>query len=533
MLRVLASVSDKTGLVELAVQLKARFDCMILSTGGTAKALKAAKVTVMPVSAFTNVPEVMGGRVKTIHPKIAGGILARRHVSSDMAELENKLHSAEIGVVVVNLYPFVAAAMKPETTVDGLIEEIDIGGPSLVRAAAKNFKDVLVVVDPDDYQEVLRQLAREGGPTLEFRLHLAQKAFAHTADYDSAISGELDGMSVDGGELVRTPPSTDRMPNYSTLHLRKRQVLRYGENPHQQAAWYTLRGSGGINLLQGKELSFTNILDVHAAVRIAAEFEEPSACVVKHTNPCGAAVGRTIVQAYTVARDVDALSAFGGIVGLNRPLDAETAREIVTTFIECVVAPEVSDEARSILASKPNMRVVVSQDKGLMDLRTALGGFLQQERDRVRDDDESAFKVVTKREPSEWEWLALRFAWRICAHVKSNSVIFTGNDRTAAIGAGQTSRVDSVEVAVMKAVRQFEGKKDKDRENFDSNRPLAGSACASDAFFPFRDGLDAAAKAGATAVIQPGGSVRDGEVIAAADEHNIAMVFTGRRHFQH
>jgi len=530
MLRVLASVSDKTGLVELAQQLKARFDCMILSTGGTAKALEAAKVTVMPVSAFTNVPEVMGGRVKTIHPKIAGGILARRHVQLDMDELADKLHSAEIGVVVVNLYPFVAAAAKPETTVDGLIEEIDIGGPSLLRAAAKNFRDVLVVVDPDDYSEVVRQLSRGGGPTLEFRLYLAQKAFAHTADYDSAISGEMDGLSVLDGQLVRTAPSTGALPNYLTLHLRRRRVLRYGENPHQPAAWYSLRGSGDIHILQGKELSFTNILDVHAAATIVDEFDEPAACVVKHTNPCGGATSEFIADAYVAARDADPVSAFGGIVGLNRTLDAETARHIVTTFIECVVAPEVAGEALPILATKPNMRVVVSPMMGQLDLRSALGGILQQARDRVRDDfaDTSGWKVVTKRQPTADEIVAMEFAWRICAAVKSNAVVLTAANRTLGIGGGQSNRVGSAKIARGFLLMEYEEGK------ITVPPPLfPWCAAASDAFFPFRDGLDVVAKAGATAVIQPGGSKNDDEVIAAADEHDMSMVFTGRRHFRH
>ncbi|HUP41269.1 MAG TPA: bifunctional phosphoribosylaminoimidazolecarboxamide formyltransferase/IMP cyclohydrolase, partial [Vicinamibacterales bacterium] len=439
---------------------------------------------------------------------------------------------------VVNLYPFVKAAEAPDIAFGALVEEIDIGGPSMVRSAAKNFQDVLVVVDPSDYPRVLGELERPDGVSREFRFELARKAFAHTAAYDTAIAGTLAEFSPTGDTFTRASgPATN--PARVSLGLRKIKELRYGENPHQPAAWYALDSAhalGAAAVLQGKELSFTNLLDLDSAARIAREFTEPAAAVIKHTNPCGAAIGATIEEAYVRAREADALAAFGGIVGLNRPIDAAAARALVSTFIEAVIAPAVDGEARPILASKANMRVVVadlaSRDDGAgrRDVRSILGAMLVQQRDEVAEArspwtaqtfEAAGLKVVTRRSPSEAEWGALRFAWRICAHVKSNAVIFTDASRTLAVGAGQMSRVDAVHVAIMKA-KSSEGK-----------NPLTGSVAASDAFFPFRDGLDALANAGATAVVQPGGSVRDNEVIAAADEHGIAMVFTGKRHFRH
>jgi phosphoribosylaminoimidazolecarboxamide formyltransferase/IMP cyclohydrolase len=435
-----------------------------------------------------------------------------------------------IDLVVVNLYPFVRAASNPETPFDGLIEEIDIGGPSLVRAAAKNFQDVLVVVSPGDYEATLNQLDRSGGPDREFRFELAKKAFEHTGKYDIAIASTLETVSANASGFVRgAPPGS---PSALTLGLHKIRDLRYGENPHQTAAWYAEdppAGLGAATVLQGKELSYTNLLDLDAAARIVLEFSEPAAVVIKHTNPCGAALGTSVTDAYVRAREADALAAFGGIVGVNGPIDADTARSITSTFIEAVIAPSVEDDACAILAAKPNMRVVTADFSRLAadtgrDVRSILGAMLVQSRERVIE-AASAWpsgdvRVVTRRHPTAQEWEALRFAWRICAHVKSNAVIFTAHDRTLAIGAGQMSRVDAVRVARMKGESA-------------GRDALKGSVAASDAFFPFRDGLDAVAEAGATAVVQPGGSVRDQEVIAAADEHGMAMVFTGRRHFRH
>ena len=528
--RALLSVSDKSGLADFARGLIQRgFE--LVSTGGTARALQEAGLAVTGVAEVTGFPEMMDGRVKTLHPLVHGGILARRSRADDVAAAAAH-RIGLIDVVAVNLYPFVAAAANPDTPFDALVEEIDIGGPSLVRAAAKNFADVLVVVSPADYASVLEQLDRSAGPSQEFRFDLARKAFAHTARYDAAIAAALATVTAGPSGFAREAPSM--LAPVLPLELRKIRDLRYGENPHQPAALYEGFGgpSGGLVVLQGKELSYTNLLDLDAAVRIVMEFDEPAAVVIKHTNPCGAATGRAAADAYVRARDADSLAAFGGIVGLNRRIDAETAGAIVSTFIEAVAAPGVDEDARAVLAGKPNMRVVIAGGRpqagaaeGALELRSIVGGVLVQARDVVREahapwPGEEGLRVVTRRQPTGEEWRALRFAWRICAHVKSNTVLFTGADRTLAIGAGQMSRVDAVRVARMKA------------ESLGA-AGLRGSVAASDAFFPFRDGLDAVAAAGATAVVQPGGSVRDPEVIAAADEQGLAMVFTGRRHFRH
>ncbi|HEX2343110.1 MAG TPA: bifunctional phosphoribosylaminoimidazolecarboxamide formyltransferase/IMP cyclohydrolase [Vicinamibacterales bacterium] len=502
-MRALLSVSEKAGLVEFARGLTA-LNCELISTGGTAKALADAGLRVTAVSDVTGFPEMMDGRVKTLHPKIHGGILARRNESGDMAAIASQ-GITPIDVVVVNLYPFEETAKRPDATFEELIENIDIGGPSMIRAAAKNFRDVLVVVDPDDYPRVLEELRSASGPSAELRRGLMQRAFAHTAHYDDVIA--------------KTMANRDQ-----------RRALRYGENPHQKA--YALEPQSGRvpawQVHQGKELSYTNLLDLDAAARIVREFTEPAAVVIKHTNPCGAATAQTIADAYVRARDADSLSAFGGIVGLNRALDEETARALTSTFIEAVIAPALEEKARPILAAKQNLRVATINVTPQLDSelvpkesRSFFAGTLVQDQDRVTEARDpwprgDFPKLVTKRQPTKDEWQALRFAWRICAHVKSNAVIFTAADRTLAIGAGQMSRVDAVKVAVMKA-----------------SGSLKGSVAASDAFFPFRDGLDEAAAAGATAVVQPGGSVRDAEVIAAADEHGMAMVFTGIRHFRH
>jgi phosphoribosylaminoimidazolecarboxamide formyltransferase/IMP cyclohydrolase len=542
--RALLTVSDKTAIADLGKGLVARgFE--LVSTGGTARALAEAGLAVTGVSEVTGFPELMDGRVKTLHPALHGGILARRERPDDLAALET--HGLGlVDVVVVNLYPFVTAAANPATSFDALIEEIDIGGPSLVRAAAKNFRGVLIVVDPADYPRLLAAL--DQGPDLGFRFDLMRKALAHTAAYDTAISQVLESITLHADRFER-PAASGAAPRLS-VPLAKVRDLRYGENPHQPAAWFAgglamgdvRAGFGAAQVLQGRELSYTNLLDLDAAVRIVLEFDEPAAAVVKHTNPCGAAIGSSAAEAYVRARDVDALAAYGGIVGLNRPLDIETARAIASTFIEAVIAPAVEPDAREVLARKANMRVVTADFSAFrnsafalaaagVEMRSILGGVLVQARDHVveagspwtvgaRPDN---LRVVTRRQPSAEEWEALRFAWRICAHVKSNAVMFADASRTLAIGAGQMSRVDAVKVATMKARPA----------GADPTRPLAGSVAASDAFFPFRDGLDSVAAAGATAVIQPGGSVRDAEVIAAADEHGLAMVFTGTRHFRH
>jgi phosphoribosylaminoimidazolecarboxamide formyltransferase/IMP cyclohydrolase len=533
--RALLSVSDKTGIVDLAQGLVAR-GVQLVSTGGTARALTEAGLPVTGVSDLTGFPEMMDGRVKTLHPALHGGILARRDRQDDLASLEE--HGLGlVDIVVVNLYPFVKAASNPATTFDALIEEIDIGGPSLVRAAAKNFRHVLVAVDPADYPRLLQ--AVDDGAPLGLRFELMRKALAHTAAYDTAITRTLAEIALVGGQFERGPLSP--LPPIVPLPLEKVRDLRYGENPHQRAAWYrigpasTATGLGAATILQGKELSYTNLLDLDAATRIALEFDEPSAVVIKHTNPCGAAIGSSAADAYVRAREADSVSAYGGIVALNRPLDVDAAQAIVSTFIEAVIVPAVDEAARPILSRKSNMRVVVADFASLrasnLEFRGILGAVLAQERDHVAearcpwpgDTLPEGVRVVTKRAPTPEEWEALRFAWRVCAHVKSNTVIFTDSQRTLAIGAGQMSRVDAVNVAVMKARSGVA----------DTVRPLIGSVAASDAFFPFRDGLDAVARAGATAVVQPGGSVRDAEVIAAADEHDLTMVFAGRRHFRH
>jgi phosphoribosylaminoimidazolecarboxamide formyltransferase/IMP cyclohydrolase len=542
--RALLSVSDKTGIVDLGRGLAARgFE--LVSTGGTARALVDAGLAVTGVSDLTGFPEMMDGRVKTLHPKVHAAILARRHRADDLAALE--AHGIRpIDVVAVNLYPFRETAGKPGVTFEQLVDEIDIGGPSLVRAAAKNFRHVWVVVDPRDYPALLAAL---DAPSLAFRFELMRKALAHTAAYDTTISATLAAVRFTGdgfalNQAGPVPPGgagaapSERAPDVTAfdtrliITLEKIRDLRYGENPHQQAAWYRGAGTGSgfglgaADILQGKELSYTNLLDLDAAARIAIEFPEPAAVVVKHTNPCGVATGSSAADAYLRARDADSLAAFGGIVALNRPIDEAAAAAIVSTFIEAVIAPGIEAPAGSVLARKSNMRVLVANmiapSRGL-ELRSILGAVLVQQPDEVDEARQpwppSPGTVVTRRQPTPEEWKALRFAWRISAHVKSNAVIFTDAGRTLAIGAGQMSRVDAVSVAVAKAGG--------------SDVSLEGSVAASDGFFPFRDSVDAIARTGATAIIQPGGSVRDREVVAAADEHGLAMVVTGRRHFRH
>ena len=553
--RALLSVSDKTRIVDVGRGLASRgFE--LVSTGGTARVLAEAGLAVTNVSDITGSPEMLDGRVKTLHPNVHGGILARRDRPEDLRAMVQ--HGIQpIDVVIVNLYPFAETARKPGVGFDELVEQIDIGGPSMVRAAAKNFRDVLIVVDPADYTRLLEALDRM--PSLAFRYELMRKALEHTGAYDTAISATLATIDLHGDTFARREaggpgvpggPGGNVLGNRIDLVLDKIRDLRYGENPHQRAAWYrtadvardsranvaqdfspAVSGLGDATILQGKELSYTNLLDLDAAARIVLEFDEPAAAVIKHTNPCGAAIGRSATDAYVRARDADAMAAFVGIVALNRLLDRAAAEAIVATFIEAVIVPGVDPDARPILAGKPNMRVVTADFDllrgGGIEVRTILGAALVQERDFVIEARQAwsgavpeGLRVVTTRQPSAEEWEAMRFAWRICAHVKSNAVIFTDATRTLAIGAGQMSRVDAVNVALLKA------------RSLDAGA-LKESVAASDAFFPFRDGLDAVAAAGATAVVQPGGSVRDAEVIAAADEHGLAMVFTGRRHFRH
>jgi phosphoribosylaminoimidazolecarboxamide formyltransferase/IMP cyclohydrolase len=522
--RALVSVSDKSGIVNFARGLVAR-GWELISTGGTARTLADNGLPVMNVADLTGVPEMMDGRLKTLHPAVHGGILARRDDPADLAAL-NRQRIGLIDLVAVNLYPFEQVAANPAARFEELVEQIDIGGPTMVRAAAKNFRDVLVVVDPADYDRVLAAL--DATPSLGFRFELMRKAIAHTAAYDTTIAATLARVQLDSDQFVRSAAEPAKL----ILALDKLQDLRYGENPHQKGAWYSISGAGprfDPSVLQGKELSLTNLLDLDAAARIVAEFDEPAAVVVKHMNPCGAATGSSACDAYVRARDADSVAAFGGIVALNRAIDVAAAEAIVSTFIEAVLAPSVDAAAIEVFRRKPNLRIVKADLTSARcrgtELRSALGGVLVQDRDTVAEAarewsaETDGLRIVTRRSPSGDEWRALRFAWRICAHVKSNTVIFTDAQHTLAIGAGQMSRVDAVNVAVMKA-RAF-------------GISLENAVAASDAFFPFRDGLDAVAAAGATAVVQPGGSVRDAEVIAAADEHDLAMVFTGRRHFRH
>ncbi|MGD9903228.1 MAG: bifunctional phosphoribosylaminoimidazolecarboxamide formyltransferase/IMP cyclohydrolase [Vicinamibacterales bacterium] len=534
MRRALLSVSDKRGVVEFASGLAARgFE--LVSTGGTAAALAAAGLAVTGVAEITGFPEMMDGRVKTLHPRVHGGILARRHEADDLTAAARE-GIGLIDVVAVNLYPFARTAADPAASFAELVENIDIGGPGMVRAAAKNFQDVFVVVDPDDYPAVLAALDAPAADAA-FRFDLARRAFAHTAAYDTTIAQVLDTVTYTPSPTRAPAPLS---PPRLVVEARKIRDLRYGENPHQAAAWYALGdgpGLGAATVVQGKELSYTNLLDLDAAARIVLEFDEPAAVVIKHTNPCGVATGADAASAFVAARDADALSAFGGIVGLNRPVDAATAAALTSTFIEAVVAPSVDDDARPLLAAKANMRVLTMATDAFRapaspdlarEVRSVLGGLLVQARDAVVEAalpwPHDGVRVVSARPPTAAEWTALRFAWRVAAHVKSNTVLFAEAGRTRAIGAGQMSRVDAVKVAVAKA---------RGWQPDAGAPPLAGTVAASDAFFPFRDGLDAVAAAGATAVVHPGGSVRDAEVIAAADEHGLAMVLTGRRHFRH
>ena len=548
--RALISVSDKTGVVEFAAELS-KMGVEIISTGGTAKALRDAKVPVIEISDYTGFPEILDGRLKTLHPKIHGGILGIR---------ENKKHAEEmakngvepIDLIVVNLYPFEATVAKSGCTFEEAIENIDIGGPTMLRAAAKNHHDVAVVCDPSDYAPIIKEMKeKDGAVSAETKFRLAKKVFAHTARYDSAIITHLSRLD-DGKKILE-------MPDVVGFTFEKMQDLRYGENPHQKAAFY--RDPAGTKepcvanakQLHGKELSYNNIMDSDATIEMVGEFSDSpfAAVIVKHANPCGVAISKTsLADAFAKALVCDPVSAFGGIIGLNRTLDEATAKAISETFFEVIVVPSYEAKALDILKQKKNIRLLEVPGLGTLPLckgeagggrstlpfpplqregitlRKVVGGVLVQDRDTSRE-DVRASKVVTKRAPSEEEWEALKFAWHVCKHVKSNAIVYTSAERTLGIGGGQTSRVDAAKIAAIKMHALLH------QASHESRVTSHGIVVASDAFFPFRDGVDAAAEAGATAAIQPGGSIRDEEVIKAADEHNMAMVFTGVRHFRH
>jgi phosphoribosylaminoimidazolecarboxamide formyltransferase/IMP cyclohydrolase len=519
--RALISVFDKTGIVEFAKRLAA-LKIEILSTGGTAKLLRENEMAVRDVSDFTGWPEMLGGRVKTLHPKVHGGLLFRRKNAEDRKQAAE--HGiAPIDLVVVNLYPFEATAAKSGLAAEELIENIDIGGPTMLRSAAKNFESVTVVTDPADFERVAKELESAGETTLAMRIELARKVFATTARYDGMITMELERLSATSGHagLDERPVLPERVH----IALRRQQELRYGENPHQAAALYVpagraLEGLAAAKQLQGKELSYNNFVDLEAARSLAAEFKNPAAVIIKHNNPCGTAEQAALRDAYLKALECDPVSAFGGVLAFNRAVDGATAEEVAKLFVECIVAPAFADRAREIFAAKKNLRLLELPANGLeaereLQLKRILGGMLVQQPDLGELNDRE-LRSVTKRVPTAEEMHTMRFAWKVSKHVKSNAIVFARGGATVGVGAGQMSRVDSVKIAVMKA-----------------QAPLAGSVVASDAFFPFPDGVEEAAKAGATAVIQPGGSVRDNEVIAAADRLGLAMVFTGMRHFLH
>ncbi len=515
--RALISVSDKTGIVEFAKGL-AGLGVEILSTGGTAKALKDAGLSVKDVSEHTGFPEMLGGRLKTLHPKIHGGLLWRRDNPQDMEDV--KAHNIDsIDMVVVNLYPFEQTVSRPDARFEDAIENIDIGGPTMLRAASKNFRDVIVIVDPEDYPKILEELqSADGEAAYDTKYELARKVFAHTAKYDTLISKYLNQQAE---------PDNPFQPVLN-MSFSKISSLRYGENPHMKAAVYKEPLYDGLSvvdakILQGKEMSFNNYLDSSASIDLVKEFgDQPAAAIIKHNNPCGVAVGEPVSEAYKKAFQTDPISTFGGVIAFNRRVDEATAKEILTLFVEIIIAPGFDDTALKLLAQKPNIRLLeldITRDVTGFEMRKIQGGLLVQEKDAGMIEDIKSLKVVTKRQPTDDEYAALAFAWKVCKHMKSNAIIYSSKDRTLGIGCGQTSRVDSAKLAAMKAA------------NFDIS--LKGSAVASDAFFPNRDGIDVVAGAGATAVIQPGGSIKDSDVIAAADEHNMAMVFTEMRHFRH
>ena len=505
--RALISVSDKTGIVDFARELT-RFNVEIISTGGTAKALRDAGINVRDISDVTGFPEMMDGRVKTLHPRVHGGLLAIRDNEDHVAALEQ--HGIQpIDMVVVNLYPFAETIKREGVTREEAIEQIDIGGPAMIRSAAKNARDVAVVVSPEQYGRVIDELNQNNGAlSLATRNTFAQKAFEHTARYDIMVSSYLAG-------------SSNELPDHLTWTMTKIADLRYGENPHQRAALYQTSTSAGIAnaaVLSGKEMSFNNYVDAEAAWQLVCDFDQTACAIIKHTNPAGAGLAETAAEAYKKAFATDPVSAFGGIVAFNRAVDAAAAEEATKIFTEVVIAPDYDAAALEILRAKKNLRVIrmpTEVDPSRVELKQIGGGMLVQ----TRDDhilNPLELNVVTARKPTDDEIHALQFAWIVCKHTKSNAIVYARADQTVGVGAGQMSRVDSVKIGAMRA-----------------QLPVAGSVLASDAFFPFRDGIDEAARHGITAIIQPGGSVRDEEVIAAANEHGLAMVFTGIRHFKH
>jgi phosphoribosylaminoimidazolecarboxamide formyltransferase/IMP cyclohydrolase len=514
--RAILSVTDKTGLVDFAGKLGA-LGIELISTGGTAKLLRDSGIAVKDISELTGFPEMLDGRVKTLHPKVHGGILHRRENPAHCSAVAEHGISP-IDMVVVNLYAFEKTAAKPGAAFDELIENIDIGGPSMIRSAAKNFHDVAIVTSPADYDDIAEELVRSGGSlSLDTKWRLARKAFATTAAYDSAIASTLERVSVNGNFHLQT--AEQEFPQTLRLTFQKALDLRYGENPHQKAAMYSDGSGAGVanaRQLQGKELSYNNIVDLQAAWDLAQEFEEPVCAIIKHTNPSGTATGKTLAEAYKRALECDPVSAFGGVIGVNRPIDAEAAEEMHKLFLEVIAAPAFDEAAKAKFATKKNLRlveVVPSNQKWV--LKNVSGGMLVQDAD-ARPLQPSDLRVVTKRPPTPEETRALLFAWKVCKHVKSNAIVYARDGQTVGVGAGQMSRVDSAKIGAMKA-----------------QLPLQGTVAASDAFFPFPDGVEEIAKAGATAIIQPGGSQRDPEVIAAADRLGLAMLFTGVRHFRH
>ena len=507
--RALVSVSDKRGVVELAKALR-QFGVELISTGGTHQTLKEAGVAVTSVSELTGFPEILDGRVKTLHPAIHAGILAATDNPLHLKQLRDH-HIEPIDLVVANLYPFEQTITRENVTLEQAIEQIDVGGPTMVRAAAKNHRHTVVIVNPDRYPSLIEEMTKNGGAvSFQTRFELAREAFQHTATYDTMIASYFTGLQ-----------SSSSLPDVVTLSMKKSDALRYGENPHQSAALYG-KFNTYFKKLHGKELSYNNILDINAAAHLCAEFEKPTAVIVKHNNPCGVGSSDTLVDAYRKACATDTKSAFGGIVSVNRTLDAATAEAINEIFTEVIVAPSFADGVLDFLMKKRDRRLIQQlidiRSAKAFDVRGVIGGLLLQDQDQHRITREG-LRVVTKRKPSEEELEALMFAWRVAKHVKSNAIVYTRKDRTLGIGAGQMSRVDSAKIAVMKAV--------------EAGLDLAGCVVASDAFFPFADGLLEAIRGGATSVIQPGGSVRDDEVIKTADEHGVAMVFTGIRHFRH
>lgn len=520
--RALVSVFDKTGLLEFAQRLAAA-KIEIVSTGGTARMLREGGVPVRDVSELTDWPEMLGGRVKTLHPKVHGGILYQRGKEGDRNEAAAQ-GIVPIDLVVVNLYPFSATACKPDVTPEELIENIDIGGPAMLRSAAKNFESVAVITDPSDYDAIAKEIEETNGVSLATRLSLARKAYARTARYDGEIATELERLEANGRVTLQSSPALPQRLNFT---LERRQTMRYGENPHQSAALYVpagraAAGLAGAKQLQGKELSYNNLVDLDAAWALVREFEGPAVAIIKHNNPCGAAEQENLLDAYLKALACDPVSAFGGVLAFNRKLDAATAAEVSKLFVECIAAPAYDSAALEKFAAKKNARLLelaaeldAATSKPELELKRISGGVLIQDPD-LHKVVPGEIKSVAARPPTSAETRALLFAWRVCKHVKSNAIVFAREGQTIGIGAGQMSRVDSVKIAVMKA-----------------QSPLKGTVVASDAFFPFPDGVEEAGKAGATAVIQPGGSVRDAEVIAAANKLGMAMVFTGVRHFRH